>query len=100
MVIRFLRLSLFAGFALLAAGPALAQAKAWPAHLELLGGYNATKELDGAVVFGTRLGGMIPEFDEGLEEVLLSHLTTSLMENPYGVDEELNLPLRGGFNYL
>jgi hypothetical protein len=61
VVIRFLRLSLLAGFALLAAGPALAQIKAWPAQLELFGGYNATKELDGAGVFGVRLGGMIRE---------------------------------------
>jgi hypothetical protein len=61
MVIRFLRLSLLAGVALLAADPALAQIKAWPAHLELLGGYNASQELDASGVFGIRLGGMIRE---------------------------------------
>ncbi len=61
MVIRFPRLSLLAGFALLAASPALAQIKAWPAHLEILGGYNASQDLDGTAVIGTRLGGMMRE---------------------------------------
>lgn len=59
MVIRFLRFSLLAGFALLAAGPVLAQIEPWPTHLEILGGYNASQGLDGEPVFGIRLGGVI-----------------------------------------
>jgi opacity protein-like surface antigen len=79
VVIRFLRLSLIAGFALLATGPALAQVKEWPSHLEILGGQNASQGLDAAGVFGVRLGGMIR--DPLGADVTASFLKADVSEN-------------------